>query len=83
LFDEYHVIHGQRGTFPALPPEVWLHWDPVAKTVRGDDAMLTQRMDFVMLHPGHRRIVLEVDGPQHNSKDGQPMRQPAVTLGSA
>lgn len=72
LFDQYHEIHGQRGAFPALLPEVWLHWDPVAKIVRGDDAMLTQRMDFVMLLPGHRRVVLEVDGHQHYSKDGQP-----------
>ena len=59
LFDEYHHLYGRRPEFLALLPEVWVHWDPVTKARRGDRAMLSQRMDFLMLAPGHRRIVLE------------------------
>ena len=33
----------------AVLPEVWVHWDPVTKVRRGDRAMLSQRMDFLML----------------------------------
>lgn len=72
LFDGYHEAFAQSSGFPALLPEVWLHWDPIAKSVRGDDAMLTQRMDFLMLLPGHRRVVLEVDGAQHYSVNDRP-----------
>ena len=46
---------------------MWVHWDPVTKSARQDDALLTQRMDFLMLLPMHRRVVLEVDGAQHYS----------------
>lgn len=31
-----------------------------------------QRMDFLMLLPQRQRVVIEVDGKQHFSKDGQP-----------
>jgi len=72
LFKEYHQLYGRRPEFLALLPEVWVHWDPVTKARRGDHAMLSQRMDFLMLAPGHRRIVLEVDGIQHYSKNGKP-----------
>jgi hypothetical protein len=76
LFDEYHTVYGKREQFIALLPEVWLHWDPVTRQRRGADGLLTQRMDFLMLLRGHRRIVLEVDGAQHYSAQGRP--SPAV-----
>jgi hypothetical protein len=72
LFTEYHDLYGRRPDFLALLPEVWLHWDPVTKARRGDAAILAQRMDFLMLAPSHRRIVLEVDGIQHYSNNGKP-----------
>ncbi|MEJ8676093.1 hypothetical protein [Chromobacterium amazonense] len=50
---------------PALLPEVWLHWDPKTVTQRGPQALLTHRMDFLMLLPAGGRVVLEVDGVQH------------------
>lgn len=31
-----------------------------------------QRMDFLMLAPGGRRYVLELDGKDHYSRDGKP-----------
>jgi len=54
---------------PALLPEVWLHWDPKTVTERGPQALLTHRMDFLMLLPGGARVVLEVDGKTHYSDD--------------
>lgn len=72
LFEEYHRVFGKHGNFPALLPEVWLHWDPKTKAARGEDAMHTFRMDFVMLLSEHRRVVLEVDGEQHYSAGGTP-----------
>ncbi|AYM40179.1 hypothetical protein [Mycobacteroides chelonae] len=66
LFDLYHKIHGDRvPDLPALLPEVWLHWDHKTVAARGAQALLGQRMDFLMLGPGHTRIVLEVDGVNH------------------
>lgn len=50
---------------PALLPEVWLHWDPKTVSQRGAQALLTHRMDFLMLLPAGGRVVLEVDGIQH------------------
>ncbi|MCT9811349.1 hypothetical protein N0K08_11935 [Acidovorax sp. Be4] len=50
---------------PALLPEVWLHWDPKTVASRGPAALLTHRMDFLMLLPGGARVVIEVDGAQH------------------
>jgi very-short-patch-repair endonuclease len=67
LFDSYHQEFAQNDGLLALLPEVWVHWDPVTKSARQDDALLTQRMDFLMLLPMHRRVVLEVDGAQHYS----------------
>jgi len=50
---------------PALLPEVWLHWDPKTVKERGVQALLRFRMDFLLLLPGGRRVVLEVDGKTH------------------
>ncbi|WP_093575564.1 hypothetical protein [Amycolatopsis rubida] len=61
----------------ALLPEVWLHWDPISRRQRGEDAFLNQRMDFLMLLPGLRRVVLEVDGEQHYAT---PSRQPSPRI---
>ncbi len=52
-------------SLPALLPEVWLHWDPKTIHQRGELAFLNHRMDFLMLLPGGRRFVFEVDGKQH------------------
>jgi hypothetical protein len=56
-------------SLPALLPEVWLHWDPVILKQRGRDALLHSRMDFLMLLPGSRRVVIEIDGKQHYAND--------------
>nr|CEL13507.1 hypothetical protein [Kibdelosporangium sp. MJ126-NF4]CTQ99192.1 hypothetical protein [Kibdelosporangium sp. MJ126-NF4] len=72
LFELYHQIHSSiMPDMPALLPEVWLHWDPRTMRLRGRDALLNSRMDFLLLLPHGKRIVLEVDGSQHYSRDGR------------
>ena len=73
LYELYHEIHGSAvPDLPALLPEVWLHWDPVAAKVRGPKALLRLRMDFLLLLPRGQRVVIEVDGSQHFATDGKP-----------
>ena len=64
-------MYGQRDSFAALLPEVWVHWDPRTVRQRGDTAFVTHRMDFLMLLPDQRRVVLEVDGQQHYAVEGK------------
>lgn len=73
LFDIYHHIHREElPELPALLPEVWLHWDPRTVRERGPGALLSFRMDFLLLLPHGHRIVLEVDGATHYSTNGRP-----------
>ncbi|MFG6490524.1 hypothetical protein ACG04R_27925 [Roseateles sp. BYS78W] len=66
LFELYFRSFGNAiPNLPALLPEVWLHWDPKTVEQRGAQALLTHRMDFLMLLPGGGRVVFEVDGVQH------------------
>ena len=60
---------------PTLIPEVWLHYDPKTVRERGKEALLRQRMDYLMLLPAGVRIVLEVDGQHHYSSDGRAAPQ--------
>ncbi|MFE0921195.1 hypothetical protein ACFW24_25970 [Streptomyces nigra] len=70
LFESYHRILGPEVyDMPALLPEVWLHWDPKTVRERGPQALLRFRMDFLLLLPHGQRIVLEVDGSQHYTRD--------------
>lgn len=72
LYELYHEIHGPAVyDLPALLPEVWLHWDPKTVRERGAEALLRHRMDFLMLLPHGQRVVLEVDGAHHYSRDGR------------
>lgn len=71
LFWLYHRIYKrQLDAMPALLPEIWLHWDPKTIRERGERAQQNVRMDFLVLLPGNRRVVLEVDGIQHFTRDG-------------
>ncbi|CCG02435.1 hypothetical protein [Blastococcus saxobsidens] len=73
LFGAYYDYAKGHDPLFALLPEVWLHWDPVSRAQRGEDAYLNQRMDFLMLLPGLRRVALEVDGQQHYATSaGEP-----------
>ncbi|GHD81100.1 hypothetical protein GCM10010317_103940 [Streptomyces mirabilis] len=71
LFWLYHNIYKDNlGDVPALLPEIWVHWDPKTVRERGPRALQNLRMDFLMLLPGNRRVVLEVDGIQHYTRNG-------------
>jgi hypothetical protein len=68
LFNTYFKTFTRRlgETLPALIPQVYLHYDPeVVSRVVNRDALLRQRMDFLLLFPGRQRIVIEIDGKQH------------------
>ena len=65
LFHEYYRSFGRIRNIPALIPEVWLFWDPKTVKDRGADALLRQRMDFLLLLRCGRRVVIEVDGKHH------------------
>ncbi|MFM9812889.1 hypothetical protein ACKI16_30800 [Streptomyces scabiei] len=69
LFIAYHQILGPSPGDPALLPEVWLHWDHRTVQERGPEALLRSRMDFLLLLPHGQRVVLEVDGSQHYTRD--------------
>ena len=73
LFEAYYRHYGAKVPgLPALLPEVWLHYDPKTVRERGREALLRQRMDFLMLLSSGVRVVLEVDGKQHYSWNGRP-----------
>ncbi|BCL31020.1 hypothetical protein ACFFS2_03520 [Streptomyces aurantiacus] len=61
---------------PAILPQVYLHYDPIAQRVRDDQGgriIPLQVRDFMLFTSGGRRIILEIDGIQHySSDDGLP-----------
>ncbi|WP_406187948.1 hypothetical protein [Streptomyces sp. NBC_01006] len=70
FFGAYHHVLGNRVyDLPVLLPEVWLHWDHRTVRERGPQALLRSRMDFLLLLPQGQRIVVEVDGSQHYTRD--------------
>ncbi len=75
LFEQYFWVARRmfQREIPALIPQVYLHYDPFTKReLSGHVALARQRMDFLLLLPHRRRIVLEVDGAQHYSHSGRP-----------
>lgn len=75
VFDEYTKLLKGAFTRPALLPQVYLHFDPktVKERLAADGKKLQrQRMDFLMLLPGRRRVVIEIDGAQHYSDEVRP-----------
>ncbi|MFE7076461.1 hypothetical protein ACFU96_40880 [Streptomyces sp. NPDC057620] len=69
FFKAYHTALPASVDHPALLPEVWLHWDPKTVKERGPEALLRFRMDFLLLLPHGQRVVLEVDGSQHYTRE--------------
>lgn len=69
VFKAYYSLREKYDSqFPALIPQVYLHYDP--KTIaelKGKQRLARQRMDFLMLLPNSMRIIIEVDGKQHYS----------------
>jgi hypothetical protein len=72
IFKTYAELYARPGGFdlPALIPQVYLHYDPYTRHERGAPGPLPrQRMDFLLLLPDRKRIVIEVDGRQHYADD--------------
>jgi hypothetical protein len=72
------------GNAPALIPQVYLHYDPYTRreleTMPGGE-LARQRMDFLMLLPGRRRVVIEVDGKHHYTENAYtPDAKPSPRL---
>ena len=86
LFRSYCERGGKRGkaTLPALIPHVCLHYDPQTAwelaTIDGGE-LVRRRMDFLLLPPGHRRIVVEVDDTDRYTEHPNTTReQPSPRL---
>jgi hypothetical protein len=57
---------------PALIPQVYLHYDPYVRSRGSAGPLFRQRMDFLLLLPGSRRVVIEIDGKQRYARpDGR------------
>lgn len=59
---------------PALIPQIYLHYDPYTQRDLGNrpGPLARQRMDFLLLMNNGARVVLEVDGAQHYSRNEKP-----------
>lgn len=69
IFERYCVRYATHGFgVPALIPQVYLHYDPYNRWAGG--TLPRQRMDFLLLLPRRRRVVLELDGIQHYADGG-------------
>lgn len=63
-FKCFYYDLGER--FPALIPQVYLHYDPYTiKQLGGERRLIRQRMDFLLLLSDRVRVVIEVDGKHH------------------
>ena len=83
LFNTYTKRYGQDPTTLALLPQVWLHYDPYLRPnpQQRPGAVIRQRMDFLLLAPGRRRVVLEVDGRHHYAtEDGRASSSRYATM---
>lgn len=68
----YHKLCPRLGEkSPALLPQVYLHYDPYTikelKRMNKKERLKRQRMDFLLLLPKSKRVVIEIDGKQHYS----------------
>lgn len=72
FFKEYYkYMHPFGGDIPALIPQVYCYYDPKSARFRKGDKYVHQRMDFLMIFPRGVRIVIEIDGKQHYSIEGE------------
>ena len=74
--------HKLADKFPALIPQVYLHYDPYTIAyLGGNKRLIRQRMDFLLLLDDGKRVVIEIDGQQHyavQSSTGQQIANPKL-----
>ena len=65
----YSLFQSRLGNaIPALVPQIYLHYDPYTiKQLAGEKRLGRQRMDFLILFPKNKKVVIEIDGKQHYS----------------
>ena len=68
LFHAFGARYQSTFNQPALLPQVYLHYDPYGRTAGNESSLVRQRMDFLLLLPGRRRVVIEIDGKQHYAR---------------
>jgi hypothetical protein len=71
FFRTYYKFFFEKlgNNLPALIPQVYLHYDPYTwKQLKGVKRLSRQRMDFLLLLPYSKNIVIEIDGKQHYSE---------------
>src|SRR5690606_29877235 len=67
-FSLFQVKLGEK--LPALIPQVYIAYDPMrAKDLEGGKTRIRQRVDFLMLLPNDKRVIIEIDGRQHYAKE--------------
>jgi len=74
LFNTYYesFLEKLKDRLPALIPQVYLHYDPYTwKNLKGEKRLVRQRMDFLLLLPYGKNVVIEIDGKQHYSEKWQ------------
>jgi len=74
LVDTYYSYFWKKlkEKLPALIPQVYLHYDPyTSKQLKGEKRLSRERMDFLLLLPYRKNIVIEIDGQQHYSENGK------------
>ena len=80
IFESYCARYRTHGfDVPALIPQVYLHYDPYTR--RSGGTLARQWMDFLLLLPRRRRVVIELDGVQHYadaSEHADPARYAAM-----
>lgn len=72
LFHTYYRYFYEKleEKLPALIPQVYLHYDPYTlEQLKGVKRLSRQRMDFLLLLPYRKNIVIEIDGKQHYSEN--------------
>ena len=64
----YSLINEYGDDFPALIPQVYMHFDEKTNIELGGRKRLSrQRMDFLIIFSKNDRVVIEIDGKQHYS----------------
>ncbi len=54
---------------PALLPQIYLHYDPINQKDRTEPILFRQRLDFLILLRNRSRVIIEIDGIHHYSKN--------------
>lgn len=67
-FSMFQAKFGEK--LPALIPQVYIAYDPMrAKDLEGGKTRIRQRIDFLMILPNLKRVIIEIDGKQHYAKE--------------